>query len=141
MANDENLKPWQAGQSGNPAGKPKGTRNRATVIREILEQAAVDAFSPQLSTYFEAHPEQKPKTIQDQMALAIAVKALHGDVAAFKELMDGVHGKLTENVKTEHSFTQMGKAIVKPNGDGKQPQQIGFEVGEEAGNPDSEDGN
>jgi len=28
---------WQPGQSGNPAGKLPGTRNRATVIREFLQ--------------------------------------------------------------------------------------------------------
>jgi len=27
---------FQPGQSGNPAGKPKGTRNRATVLAEQL---------------------------------------------------------------------------------------------------------
>jgi hypothetical protein len=31
------LTPFQPGQSGNPAGKPKGRRNLATIIRDMLE--------------------------------------------------------------------------------------------------------
>ncbi|MFY7938536.1 MAG: DUF5681 domain-containing protein, partial [Flavobacterium sp.] len=38
MANEENLKPaWQKGESGNPAGKPKGAKNRSTIARQWLE--------------------------------------------------------------------------------------------------------
>ena len=29
---------WKAGQSGNPGGKKKGTKNGATIIREIMER-------------------------------------------------------------------------------------------------------
>ena len=32
-----NLKPFKKGESGNPAGKPKGTRNRSTIVREWME--------------------------------------------------------------------------------------------------------
>lgn len=37
--------PWAKGQSGNPAGKPKGVRNRATVILDALaEQGAAEVL-------------------------------------------------------------------------------------------------
>jgi len=36
MANNQNLKPWKPGQSGNPAGKPKGTKHISTLIQELL---------------------------------------------------------------------------------------------------------
>lgn len=45
MANEQNLKPpWQAGQSGNPGGKPKAARNR-------LQGAFINA----LADDFDAH--------------------------------------------------------------------------------------
>lgn len=35
---------WAPGQSGNPAGRPRGTRNRATIIAEALFDGEVDAI-------------------------------------------------------------------------------------------------
>ena len=37
MANEENLKSWSKGESGNPKGRPKGSKNRSTIVRELLE--------------------------------------------------------------------------------------------------------
>ena len=39
MANDENIKPFEfkKGQSGNPAGRPKGSKNRSTIAKKWLE--------------------------------------------------------------------------------------------------------
>lgn len=36
MANEQNLKPWKPGQSGNPAGMKKGTKHISTWIQEML---------------------------------------------------------------------------------------------------------
>ena len=36
---------WKPGQSGNPAGRPKGSRNRATVIAEQLLQADAERLT------------------------------------------------------------------------------------------------
>ena len=33
-----NLIPWQPGQSGNPAGRPKGSRNIRTILDEMLHR-------------------------------------------------------------------------------------------------------
>ena len=40
MANNENLKPFKKGQSGNPKGYPKGKRNMKTILRELLQEAS-----------------------------------------------------------------------------------------------------
>lgn len=38
MAKEDNLKPaWSQGESGNPNGRPKGSRNRSTIARQWLE--------------------------------------------------------------------------------------------------------
>jgi hypothetical protein len=43
---DGNQKPWQfkKGQSGNPAGKPKGARHKTTLLAEKLMQADAEAI-------------------------------------------------------------------------------------------------
>jgi hypothetical protein len=34
----KNLTPWQPGESGNPDGRPKGTKNLASIVRELEEE-------------------------------------------------------------------------------------------------------
>ena len=36
MSNNHNLKPFKKGQSGNPKGRPKGAKNRSTIIALTL---------------------------------------------------------------------------------------------------------
>ncbi len=36
---------WKAGESGNPNGRPKGSKNKVTLIREALEENAMEAIS------------------------------------------------------------------------------------------------
>lgn len=86
MANEENLAPpFPKGVSGNPAGKPKGTRNRSTIVREAIE--AVLAGSHQ--------------TVVDAMTAAIIAKAMNGDVPAYKELLDSAFGKVADKMEAE----------------------------------------
>ena len=41
MANNNNLKPFKKGVSGNPKGRTKGVRNRATIIKELFNSVSV----------------------------------------------------------------------------------------------------
>lgn len=77
------ITPWQPGQSGNPAGKPKGTRNRSTIVRRWLE----------------AKGKLEGLNVADELVLALIEKASQGDVNAFKELFDSGYGKLTEKTQ------------------------------------------
>lgn len=97
MANEENLTPWPKGQSGNPAGKPKGTRNRSTIIREWLEMKATDGEGGQVS---------------DQLTRALIKKAAEGDVRAFIELFDSAYGKNTDKVENNIHYTKMGNVTI-----------------------------
>lgn len=80
--NDENLTPYKPGQSGNPKGKPAGTRNRSTIVREALEAILAG----------------KDQKVVDAITAAVIEKALTGDVPAFKELMDSAFGKNADKV-------------------------------------------
>lgn len=94
--------PFQKGKSGNPRGKKPGTRNRATVLRALLDIA------------FEyAHPvtgETVPATVEDAIAAAQVAKAITGDLAAAMWLFDGAHGKLSTGV----DLTTNGKDLPAP---------------------------
>jgi len=64
-------------------GKPKGTRNRSTIVREAIE----------------AILKGTDQQVVDSMTAAIIEKAMGGDVPAFKELMDSAYGKVTDKVE------------------------------------------
>ncbi len=115
MANEENLKaPWKKGESGNPKGRPKGSRNRSTIVRELLEAKATDGESGQVA---------------DQLTRALIKKAAEGDVRAFKELMDSAYGKVTDKVEGNMSYTKMGSVmLMEKDGFFK---GLGFNIGEE----------
>lgn len=83
-----NNKPFPKGVSGNPLGRPKGLRNRSTIVREWLE-----------TTYKKVNPitgQNETLQIQDHLVISLIGKALKGDVQAFRELFDSGHGKVSE---------------------------------------------
>lgn len=104
MPNPENIIPPKKGEpSRNPNGRPKGVRNRSTIVKYWLE-AIKEAKNP-----ITGQLEQLP--IQDQLVLALIGKALKGDVAAFKELMDSGHGKITEKIESTQTIIQTEIAL------------------------------
>lgn len=86
MANLKNLRPFQKGTSGNPKGRKKGVPVRAAQIRKILRDK-IDITNPLTGETFTG-------TVEYQMELALVIKAINGDVAAYKEIKDTVYGKL-----------------------------------------------
>lgn len=104
----ENLKSWKPGQSGNPKGKPKGTRNRSTIVRQWLDAEATDGFGGE---------------VVDQLVRALIKKAAVGDVAAFRELMDSGYGKVCDESEVAVTYTTM--PTLKLNG-----KPVVFNVGE-----------
>lgn len=136
MANDENLIPAKKGEVRNPHGRPKGSKNRSTIVREILEHAA-------LSKYKKAQKEAigedlGAQSIAEQMTSALVIKAMSGDVAAFKELMDSGYGKLLDKVENTHKFQAMGRVTHQIEGK-DEVEALEFDVGKAA--PVQEDEN
>lgn len=95
---------FKEGQSGNPSGRPKGSRNRSTVAREMLdliikdvdpltvigkgdvaEIAAALGLSEEETQLIESNAEEF-------ITLAMIAQAKAGDVAAYKALMDSAYG-------------------------------------------------
>lgn len=84
---------FKAGQSGNPSGRPKGSKNRSTLLRKWMETE---------STF--KHPETKRTvvgTVEDRMALGLITRAMKGDPAAFREAFDSVYGKVVDRRQDE----------------------------------------
>lgn len=75
-----NLKPWQPGQSGNPAGRKVGSKNVSTIVRELLEQDASEQLL--ISNNIADLTNGKPTSYAQAIVLAMLKKALTGNVQA-----------------------------------------------------------
>lgn len=75
-----NLKPWQPGQSGNPAGRKIGSKNVSTIVRELLEQDADTNIL--ISTKIADLANGTPTSYAQAIVLAMLRKALGGNVQA-----------------------------------------------------------
>lgn len=93
----DNLKPFEQGESGNPAGRPKGSKNRSTIVKELLEYA-----SKQKNVLT---GEQETLTQEQAITLAMLLKAGKGDVNAYKALMDSCYGAPKQTTDTNLSVS------------------------------------
>lgn len=96
MANEHNLIPAKKGEVRNPNGRPKGSKNRSTIIRRWLE--AIDKGKNPISG------EMENMSVEDKMTLSILAKALNGDTSAYKALMDSAYGAPKQEI--EETSTQ-----------------------------------
>ena len=85
MAGKGQIEPrWGKGESGNPNGRPKGAKGRATIARYWLE------VNQNLKNPLTGDNEVMSQ--EDLMTLALIKKARDGDVNAYKALMDSGYG-------------------------------------------------
>ena len=91
MAFPDDGKKFKPGQSGNPKGRPKGAKNRSTVIKRWLE--AIDKGKNPMTG------EVEEMSVEDKMTLALIGKALKGDTQAYKALMDIAYGQPKQEIE------------------------------------------
>lgn len=107
MSRTDGLTSYKPGQSGNLKGRPKGKKNRGTILRELL-----------------ALQDKGGENTEIRLEQAIILKALNGDVAAYKEIKDTMYGKITDtsvnlNVDTdeehipEKKMKEVAASIIK----------------------------
>jgi hypothetical protein len=77
-------------------GRPKGSRNRSTVIKEFLE-----AKTTEKNPYTDEN-----MTVLQKMTLSIIAKAMSGDVMAFNTIMDNCYGKLKDKIEVENTLDE-----------------------------------
>jgi hypothetical protein len=123
MPKPENVEPhkFKPGQSGNPAGKPKGAKRVSTVLKELLEKLAPGAV---VDAKFVAEfcKGRKRVTNADAAAARLLYEALvKGEPWAMKELIDRTEGKATQPVELGGAEGGPLKVLVEYVGDTEQP--------------------
>ena len=80
--NEQNLKPFQKGQSGNPNGRPKKLPALETLLNEILTET----------------DENTGMTRIERIIRTAADQAQQGDTKSFEYLMNRVYGKSNRSI-------------------------------------------
>jgi hypothetical protein len=91
MGNKDIQPRWGKGESGNPNGRPKGSKNRSTIARQWLE------VNQNLKNPLTGDNENMSQ--EDLMTLALIKKAREGDVQAYRALMDSGYGAPVQQIE------------------------------------------
>jgi|TARA_R100000081_G_C4636315_1_gene75591 hypothetical protein len=85
------LIPFKKGQSGNPKGRPKGSKNRSTILKELAE-LRTKGIDPVTG-------EEVWMTNEYRMAMAVIEKTIaKGDHQALNMILDNIYGKQKDSV-------------------------------------------
>jgi hypothetical protein len=96
---------YKKGQSGNPDGRPVGTKNRSTLLKKWIEVHA-KVKNP-------ITKELQEGTVEDLITIALIDKALGGDIQAIKEVNDTLYGKIQDNQRIELNIPILPSIIIK----------------------------
>jgi len=113
MANKENIKKHQfkKGQSGNPAGRIKGSKNRSTTCKKWLD-IQITGRNPITG-------EEELISQEDVITLAIIKKGSKGDVSAYRALMDSAYGTAIQSIEIKEKerpiFKQLDISVNRNN--------------------------
>lgn len=97
MAKEDNLKPFQKGQSGNPKGYPKGVPNRSTIAKKWLSLLTTET-NPLTN-------QTENLSQEDIITLKQIEKAKDGDSNAYKLLMDSTYGMPQQQTEVNATVT------------------------------------
>lgn len=99
MANTENLKSFTKGQTGNPSGRPRGSRNVSTVLAGMLSEIAPDVVI-EASFIKDISKGLKKATIADAAAARLVYEGVvNGQSWALRELLDRTEGKSKQTLE------------------------------------------
>lgn len=99
MANEQNLKPFKKGQSGNPKGRPKGVKSWSTIVQGLLaDPEFADKIISQKPGWWDNLPN---KNLAEVITTAMIVKAVSGDDKAARWLSKTGYGD-----KITHEFEE-----------------------------------
>lgn len=79
---------FKPGESGNPKGKPKGTRSLSTILKEMLDED-IEVIEGSSKT---------KKKFADVIVRQLMQKANKGDIKAIQEIWDRMEGKAKQTI-------------------------------------------
>jgi len=98
---------FKPGESGNPAGKPKGVKNWNTIFEKAIRKIAKEK-------------NIKECDVEIDLVIRAIAEARGGNYNYYKDIFDRAYGKSTESIKLEGQMKleKVIVEIVKPKKDG-----------------------
>lgn len=93
---------FEEGKSGNPKGRPKGSRNLSSILKDMLDQDVED--------------EGQLVKFSDAIVKRLIQKANKGDIKAIQEIFDRTEGKAKQEIKNEnfnYNSSELSKDDIK----------------------------
>lgn len=87
---------FKKGESGNPLGKPVGTKSLSTILKNMLEE--------EIDVELEDGTKQK-KPFQDVIIRALIKQAKKGNMKAIQEIFDRVEGRPNQSIQVDGDMT------------------------------------
>lgn len=118
----DNLIPASKGEVRNPNGRPKGVPNRKTVLNYFLFEADLEGLglnNPNNKPSW--WDKAKPRNIYEAMTIAMAVKAMSGDVGSYNAINRalGEYQIQEKDLNVVHIFKPEKLAIDEFNAEGE----------------------
>lgn len=104
MANNNNLRPFHKGVSGNPKGRPKVIPE----LKDVLVKIMTD--------------KRKGRTALEAIFISLRNRAIKGDIRAIQEILDRIYGKTKHVIESnnihsnEITFSGLPKYAENENG-------------------------
>lgn len=100
---------WKPGQSGNPAGKPKGTPNIADMLKRFGEFQTPEVLIAKVRAMFPNDIRgTKPLTLSEALWLSAYMRGIEGEGWAFQLIADRTEGKVTQPIAVENKTVTIG---------------------------------
>lgn len=92
---NEHLNQFKEGKSGNPNGRPRGSKNLSTILKAMLEE--------DVEVFIDGKKERRQ--FQEVIIRKLLKKANDGEIRAIIEIFDRVEGKAKQEVEQSGQST------------------------------------
>lgn len=125
--NPQNIEPYKfpPGQSGNPAGRPVGSKNLSTILRDMLEEEIEVSVD-------QATGRKERRKFSELIIRKLIKRASDGDPRAIKEIFDRIEGRAKQSVDVttdgkplndEVDYTKLSDNVLRAIAAARKPEE------------------
>ena len=115
---------FKPGQSGNPAGRPDGSKNLSTILRDMLEE--------EIDVKVDDTGRKERRKFSELIIRKLIKRASDGDPRAIKEIFDRIEGRAKQSVDVttdgkplndEVDYTKLSDNVLRAIAAARKPEE------------------